>query len=589
MDYPKILNKDNEVIAYLNNLTECKIKEVINGEYTLSFIATVDDLKTQFLYDEDNIIEVNNDLFRALIIEELHTENNELTVSVNCEHISYDLLDKSFEDFSYSNRTATEMMVNCLQDTGFLFTGTDVTMKTNINYQQECNAKQISIAIANNWKGELQYHRHNIHLWIKRGIERGVDFRFGKNIKAIKKTTDRSKRDEQGNPALSYEIDIAELKHIDGFEDLEYFELGDTVRIVDDMLSINTKMRIVERVYNVLTETNESVVLGNILDDIRGSLAGIGEAKRQAQEAVDILDDNMPNWNRIKAITNDLGNVITQKLDGTIKTSQNKIENGTGTVSFIDNGILIHNQPTEQASTWAMKLTSGGLAIADTKNGDGTWKWTTMATGAGIVADSIVAGILQGIVIEGVDITGSTITGGTINGVTINGSTIYVGDRATGNYIELSPNNPIKVWRDNVLVSSLGYSAIGGGNLTIYDRYGDKAFWAECLEDGDFKMFFNNDTAQIPDPNNPGFPMPNPNRRKTWIESGNVIFTAPPKVHNGLGEYFTLASKQEILLLEMSVNQQIQSLELALKNKADKYHSHSIGYGGKDLHTHTIS
>ena len=426
MAYPKIMNVDSDILAYLNNCAECTINEQINGSYTLSFVATIDDLKTQFLYDEDNIIEVNNDFFKPLIIEELHAGNNELTVSVFCEHISYELLEKNFDNFSYADRTAAEVMAFCLQSTKFVFTGTDVIQKTDIDYEEECNAKQISMAIANNWEAELQYHKYNVHLWKQRGIERGVDFRFGKNIKSIKKSLDRSKKDEQGNPLLSYEISIVELKHLEEYKDLEYFELGDTVRIIDDMLDIDTKMRIVERTYNVLTETNESIVLGNILDGIQSSLSGIKEEVKQVNSEI---KNGKIDWDKIKEITDDMGNVITERLSGDIKTSQNKIMNSTGTVSFIDNGIFIHNQPTEADSTWAMILSSGGWAIADAKNGDGSWKWTTMATGAGVVAEAITTGILSSITIDGVEITGTNITGGTVYGAEFKGGTLDIGNR----------------------------------------------------------------------------------------------------------------------------------------------------------------
>lgn len=158
---------------------------------------------------------------------------------------------------------------------------------------------------------------------------------------------------------------------------------------------------------------------------------------------------------------------------------------------------------------------------------------------------------------------------------------INIGDKTSGNYIEISPDNPVKVWRNNVLVSSLGYSEIGGGNLTIYDRYGAKAFWAECLADGDFKMFFNNDTAMIPDPEHPGFWIPNRNSRKAWIEAGNVMFTGTPRVYKSEGLTPYLVDSSEFFSLKMEVN----SLKSSLSNKADINHTHS-SYASS-THTHT--
>lgn len=429
--YPTILNKEGTTLAYLNNCTECFIDEEINGAYTLSFVCTVDDLKTQFLYDEDNIIEVNDDLFRALIIEELHTENSELTVSVECEHISYDLLKTTFDTFSYPYATAALVMTQCLQATGFAFTGTDVTLKTDINYQEESNAKQISIAIANNWKGELQYHRHNIHLWNKRGANRGVDFRFGKNIKGIKKTLDRSKRDSEGNPTVSYEIDVVELKHLEEYNDLEYFELGDTVRIVDDMLSVNIQARIVKRTYNVLTETNESITLGNILDDIRGSLSGIKDDINNVQANVDNVKDtitgNKPNWDKINKITNDLGNVIASKLEGEMDLAQAQITNSTGTFFQQDNMSYWQNQPTKEASTFASRWNAVGISFANSKLPNGDWIWQSAMNAEGLIATKVLASAMATLSLEAVNILATKFTGQEINGLVINGGSANFG------------------------------------------------------------------------------------------------------------------------------------------------------------------
>ena len=80
----KIENEEGTVLAFLNNLTEATVKEAINGEYILNFVATIDHLKTDYLYDEHNLINCNDDLFRVSIIEELHDEEDALTVACEC-------------------------------------------------------------------------------------------------------------------------------------------------------------------------------------------------------------------------------------------------------------------------------------------------------------------------------------------------------------------------------------------------------------------------------------------------------------------------------------------------------------------------
>ena len=314
--------------------------------------------------------------------------------------------------------------------------------------------------------------------------------------------------------------------------------------------------------------------------------AVILEALTEEQKLLlDKVATNGEYWDRILAITNALGNVITSKLEGSINTALNAITNSDGKMYWQDGNFIVRNGSTDATSTQAMRFSPAGFMIANGKKPDGSWDWRTFGTGAGFTADYIIAGTLIGVAIQGVTITGSIITGGTINGVTINGATIYVGDQAAGNYIEISPNNPIKVRRNGVLVSSLGYSAIGGGNMTIYDRYGAKAFEVECLSNGDLKLFGNSDTAMIPDPDHPGFVIPNPNgTRKMIIESGKVLFNNRPYYYNANYETNGLITFADI----NGLTNRVTNLEWSMSNKADKFHGHSMTPSGSDFHTHSI-
>lgn len=425
----KILDKNYNILAYLNHIQDdILIREIINGEYTLSFKGNIEELKTVYLYDENNILEINNDYFRPVKIIDERTLNGMTYISCQAEHISYDLLNTKFADFKYIYKDINTVMLQALQGTGFTYQGSDITLKTDIQYEQETNAKAITIAIANNWKGELKYFQKQISVPKRRGQDRGVHFRLGKNLKSVRRTIDRKERDEQGNPKISYEVDILDLREQPDYGELEYFELGDTVTVIDELLGIEVKARIVEWEYNPLKRENTRIKLGNILSDIKGSLSGIAENKKALQEFKKEVSESSKDWNKIKRITNDLGQVIASEIAGTVNTSQTLVSNANGTVTVDSNGILIHDQPNEQNSTWAMRLNSAGFMIANGRNNDGSWNWRTFGTGAGFTADLITAGIIKGLEIQGVNILGSTITGGTVNGVNINGSTMVSGN-----------------------------------------------------------------------------------------------------------------------------------------------------------------
>lgn len=468
--YPVIVSKNdlNTPLAYLNNIQDddCTISKSINGEDTLSFTAIIEELKTDFLYDENNLILVDDDLYKPLVLEEEHHDNGLLTISVDCEHISYELLNKIMLDFSYANSDIATVINACLLGTDFILAGTDVTLKTDINYTDECNARQILIAIANNWKAELKFNKYNIYAYKQIGENRGVDFRFGKNLKSIRRTVDRSNKDSNGNPAISYDVDVVNLALAGGeYAELEYFELGDTVRIVDEALNIEVQQRIIELEKDVLTGKNTNLVLGAIDDDLRQTVSGL---QNNVNNVTETVTGSAPDWNKIKDITDNLGNVIAAKIAGTLELAATQIENSTTTMEITDNGILFHNQPTEAASTFACLLNSTGILFANSKDSQGNWEWQTAINADGVTATKILASALYGLTIEAVTITGGTINGGTINGVTMEGSTIYAGDRQSGNYTAITQNGSIIGYRNNVAIFE--YQAGNSiGRLTLAD------------------------------------------------------------------------------------------------------------------------
>ena len=496
--YPVIVSKNdlNTPLAYLNNIQNdnCTISKSINGEDTLEFTAIIEELKTDFLYDENNLILVDNDLYKPLVLEEEHHDNGLLTISVDCEHISYELLDKIMPDFSYANSDIATVINACLLDTDFILAGTDVTLKTDINYTDECNARQILIAIANDWKAELRFNKYNIYAYKQIGESRGVDFRFGKNLKSIRRTVDRSNKDSNGNPAISYDVDVVNLALAGGeYAELEYFELGDTVRIVDEALNIEIQQRIIELEKDVLTGKNTNLVLGAVDDDLRQTVSGL---QNNVNNVTETVTGSAPDWDKIKDITDNLGNVIAGKIAGTLELAVTQIANSTTTMEITDNGILFHNQPTEAASTFACLLNSTGILFANSKDSQGNWEWQTAINADGVTATKILASALYGLTIEAVTITGGTITGGTItggtiNGVTIEGSNMYAGDRINGNYLEISNIGAMYGYRKNKQIFKLETSN-KEGRFELYDSTNSRGDYikihsATSMNTGDYE------------------------------------------------------------------------------------------------------
>lgn len=405
----KIENAEGTVLAFLNNLTDARLKEALNGEYTLSFVATIDHLKTDYLYDEENLINNDNDLFRVTTLEELHDEDDAITVAVICEHISYDLINNVMSDFNHTYSSAASVMAQCLQGTDFSLRSCDITEKTDIQYTEECNSKQISIAIANNWHGELRYYRNYIDLLKSRGTNRGTAFIFGKNLKSVKRIINRADK------TTSYEVDVIQGSEL---EELGYYELGDTVRIMDERLNVDYECKIIEIEKNILTGINSKVVLGDAIKDMRSTFSSV---KKDVEEVKGIIQEGATDWNKINDILNANGEIVIGKLN-TLTQIAIKIVNNTGTFKQLDNGSYWQDQPTKEGSTFATFWGAEGLLFANSKLANGEWNWQTAVSANGVIATELTSSCLKTVTANVLNLVVDNLVGKTITGVTIKGS-----------------------------------------------------------------------------------------------------------------------------------------------------------------------
>jgi len=461
-----IESETGTILAYLNNLQDAKVHEVLNGEYTLDFIATIDPLKTSFLYDNNNLICYEDDLFRVVQFEELHSEDNMLTVAVTAVHISYDLINNKFNDFNFTYKSPVEVMTQCLLGTDFTLTQCDIATKTDIQYTEECNSKQISLAIANNWQGELQYFRHDIKLLQQRGANRGVDFRFGKNLKYIKRVVNFAQ------DTISYEVEVQQGTE---FEELGYFELGDTIRVIDDAMNADYEIRIVDLEKDVLTGMNSKVVLGNQIKDLRSSFNSI---KKEVEATKQIIADSAPDWDKINDITNPLGEIILGKLN-TISQVTSKIVNTTGTFEHRDNALYWQDQPTKASSTFATLWSATGITFANSKDAQGEWVWISALNADGLIANKVTTAALSSLSLEAVSALIQNLVAQTITGVTIKGSIIYSGNIADGTYMKIS-NGIMESFQNNIRVFETSLS----GKISMYGDNGNK--WLNIIPTTDF-------------------------------------------------------------------------------------------------------
>ena len=111
---------------------------------------------------------------------------------------------------------------------------------------------------------------------------------------------------------------------------------------------------------------------------------------------------------RIDKVLSSSGKLLAKEIEGIMNTAVAMIQNGDGTVSFDDRGLIVHDKPLEINSTKAVLVSSGGILIANSKDTNGNWQWQTAITGDSINADLITTGTLKAINVQGVNITGSS-------------------------------------------------------------------------------------------------------------------------------------------------------------------------------------
>lgn len=267
-----ILSKSLKPFAIIENYTNDSIDELINGEYKFTFTAVIDeDGKSEYLVD-GNLVEVEGQLFNIVHHRRTRANDGSLIVAVDCEQASYDLLEFEWEAGFVQAGTPRQLLNMVLSGTGFTVGTVELSGYISVDLAEEnVSARAILMEIAAQSGGELLFDRYKISLLFRRGQERGVDFRLGKNLRGIIKDVDI----RSGEVITAYEIEIVELNSLAEFEGLEYFELGDTVHITDPELGIDEAQRIVGYSYSPRLRMNSKVTISNKIPGIKDAMVAL--------------------------------------------------------------------------------------------------------------------------------------------------------------------------------------------------------------------------------------------------------------------------------------------------------------------------
>lgn len=155
----------------------------------------------------------------------------------------------------------------------------------------------------------------------------------------------------------------------------ENIELGETVAIIRPDMNIRYKVRVFKIQKDFLKDKVVSFEFGDKIVRSAGErLKSELYEKRRREEEIDSYIDSLRD-----EINSSYFNDAAYNYDLKIG---NKYNLPAGYYSF--------DRPIDKDPTKVIYMGAGKMLVADKKNSDGSWKWGTMATGEGVVAESIV-------------------------------------------------------------------------------------------------------------------------------------------------------------------------------------------------------
>lgn len=168
------------------------ITEVLNGEYTLEFEYSKQGNLADKLVEE-NIVKANGQLFRICLITKTLK-----TIKVLAKHIVFDLSKNFLIDIAPTDKTGSSAIDWILSNTQFAhdFTSwSDVPIVKSARYVRK-NVIESLITTDNSlvkiWGGELEFDNTLIKLHSRRGQNRGLVIRYGKNLNGVEYQLDFS-------------------------------------------------------------------------------------------------------------------------------------------------------------------------------------------------------------------------------------------------------------------------------------------------------------------------------------------------------------------------------------------------------------
>lgn len=181
-------------------------------------------------------------------------------------------------------------------------------------------------------------------------------------------------------PEVSIKVSVIDLENTEeykDFSDLVKISLGDTVKCYNTKLDITTEARCIGMVWDCIRDTVDSVTLGDYQTNFIKQMTSTIE--------------------RIASVFRNNGTLMADKISGVLDAMQTQLKCQQSVAKRMTVRAVLFEDLDENSPLYgAMAMGTQGLEISKTRTADGRgWDWTTAITASGIIASTIVAGILS--------------------------------------------------------------------------------------------------------------------------------------------------------------------------------------------------
>lgn len=181
-------------------------------------------------------------------------------------------------------------------------------------------------------------------------------------------------------PTVTISADMVLLQNTEQYKDIKTIEavsLGDTIHCINTHLDITTDARVIEIEFDAVRKKVSSVVIGDF-----------------QQQYFDGLTDSAQ---KIDSVVNPDGSLMAEKVQGILNGIYTQLRLQSTVAEKVNGHAFIVEDLDEESDLYgAMVWGTQGLQLSTTRTADGRgWDWTTAITAQGIVANTIITGILS--------------------------------------------------------------------------------------------------------------------------------------------------------------------------------------------------